>query len=129
MAFRIKKKSAKGKILPDYTYPNAIRLVFSGADYFTQMKLMISEAKHIIHLHVYIFEADETGNSIADELIKASQRGVKVYLLVDGYASQSLTKEFIDRIKGAGVNFKFFDPILKSKDFYFLLLSLFFSYK
>ncbi len=119
MPFRVNIKSKKKILLPDYTFPNAIRLVHSGSDYFNQMRLMISEAKHIIHLHVYIFESDETGTSIADELIIASKRGVKVYLLVDGYASQAVSKELIARLKGAGVNFKFFDPILKSKNFYF----------
>lgn len=119
MPLSISKKSTKKKLLPDFTFPNAIRLVHSGSDYFNQMKLMISEAKEIIHFHVYIFDSDETGNSIAEELIAAAQRGVKVYLLVDGYASQSISKELINQLKEGGVKFKFFDPILKSKNFYF----------
>ena len=119
MAFNLRKGPTKKQLLPDYTYPNAIRLVHSGSDYFNQMKLMIRDAKQIIHLHVYIFESDETGIGIAEELINAASRGVKVYLLVDGYASQSLSKEFISKIKDAGINFNFFDPILKSKNFYF----------
>ena len=119
MSFKVNIKPKKKNILPDYTFPNAIRLVHSGSDYFDQMKLMIDDAKHIIHLHVYIFESDETGTEIADKLIEAAQRGVKIYLLVDGYASQAISEELIARLKAAGINFKYFDPILKSKNFYF----------
>lgn len=109
-------KSNKSK---EYTYPNSVTLVKSGSDYFDRMADMINNAKHVIHLHVYILENDETGENIINRLCLAVKRKVKVYLLVDGYASQALGKEFSLKMKQAGVEFKFFDPILKSKNFYF----------
>jgi cardiolipin synthase len=42
-----------------------------------------------------------------------------VYLLADGYASQGLSKKLIHELKDAGVNFRFFEPVYRSKYFYF----------
>ena len=80
---------------------------------------MIDNAKDEIHLQTYIYDDDETGNRIAQALKAAAQRNVKVYLLVDGYASQGLPKTFIHELKDAGINFRFFEPIFRSRYFYF----------
>jgi cardiolipin synthase A/B len=42
-----------------------------------------------------------------------------VYVLVDGYASQNLSKDFIVLLEQAGVHFRRFEPILRNKNFYF----------
>lgn len=98
---------------------NKVRLIHSGREYFELLKQMISSAKDTIHLQTYIYDNDETGKEIADALIQAAQKGVRVYLLADGYASQSLSTSFIGNLKSNGVHFRFFQPIFKSKSFYF----------
>jgi cardiolipin synthase len=80
---------------------------------------MIRNATDSIHLQTYIYDHDETGTMIGDELIAASQRGVKVYMLIDGYASRHLPTEFIDLLTASGIRFRFFEPILKGNSFYF----------
>lgn len=80
---------------------------------------MIEAAKESIHLQVYIFSDDETGNLVKTALKKAAARGVNVYVIVDGYASQSLSNSFIDDLQSEGVYFRFFEPIFKSRNFYF----------
>ncbi len=107
------------KISGAYTIHNEVKLVHGGREYFSEMKKMIREASRSIHLQTYIFEEDITGESIAVELIGASLRGVEVYLLLDGYASRSLTDRFIQRLVSAGIHFRFFEPVWKSKSFYF----------
>jgi cardiolipin synthase len=102
-----------------YTSRNRISLVYSGEDYFSLLIKLIEQATLTIHLQVYIYDDDETGRQVADALKTAAKRGVAVYLHVDGYASQRLSKEFRKDIQDAGVHFKFFEPILKSKHFYF----------
>lgn len=103
----------------DYTYQNEVSLIRAGKAYFSKMLQLIEAANYTIHLQVYIFEDDETGNLIAESLIKAAIRKVKVYLLVDAYASQGLSSTFIRRLNMAGINFRRFSPILRSKYFYF----------
>ncbi len=96
-----------------------LRLVKSGSDYFNLLEQIILEAEMRLHVQVYIFEEDETGHKIAQALIAAAKKGVKVFVVADGYASQDLSTSFIDRLKSAGVHFRFFNPLLKSKYFYF----------
>ena len=56
-------------------------------------------------------------NHIRD--LAAARRDVKVYLMADGYASQSLSAAFIKLLEDGGVNFRFFEPLFKSTGFYF----------
>lgn len=102
----------------DYTHNNRVTLVRGGKQYFDYLIQLILSAEETLHLQTYIFADDETGQIIADALIKARQRGVKVFLMVDGYASQSLDRQFIMRIKKNGIRFRFFEPLFKSRRFY-----------
>lgn len=113
MAEPNQKKSHK------YSACNKVKLVGGGKEYFNLLLLLINNAKESIHLQSYIYNDDETGSLIVDALKAAVKRKVQVYLLVDGYASQALPKEFISGLSKAGINFKFFEPFFKSKYFYF----------
>lgn len=102
-----------------YTSRNRISLVQSGEDYFSLLLKLIDKANLTIHLQTYIYENDKTGRKVGDALKAAAKRGVSVYLHVDGYASQKLRGEFRHDLEKAGVHFKFFEPLLKSRHFYF----------
>lgn len=97
---------------------SVLRLVRSGHEYFDLLEQLIHDAKSTIHLQIYIYGEDETGKQIAKALIAAAQRGVKVFIVADGYASQDLSKPFIKKLAWAGIQFRFFNPLLKSKHFY-----------
>lgn len=100
------------------TSSNQAELIRGGKDYFSLLKKLIDEAEHLIHLQFYIFDPDETGKQIGKALIAAAERGVKIYILLDAYGSQKLSKNFINRWKEAGVHFKWFQPFFKSDKFY-----------
>lgn len=102
-----------------YTTHNKIQLIKGGSQYFNFLKELIGKAKQSIYIRIYILDDDTTGRGIADELIKAAERKVAVFLIADGYASQSLSKEFIKNLKDKGVHFKYFEPLFKSTHFYF----------
>jgi cardiolipin synthase A/B len=103
----------------DYTFRNRVRLIKGGFQYFDTLENMINTAKQSIHLQTYIYEEDLTGRRITDALKKAALRGVEVYLLVDAFASKNLGQEFENEMSGAGINFRRFEPLLKSHYFYF----------
>jgi cardiolipin synthase len=107
------------KNLSGYTTHNKIKLVRAGKEYFEILKEMVNNAKETIHLQTYILSDDKTGNEVTGALIAAAKRGVKVYVMADGYASQSLHESFIKKLKEAGIHFRFFEPVFKSKYFYF----------
>jgi len=96
-----------------------VRLLRGGRDYFGLLEKMIHEARHTIHLQVYIFDEDTTGKKIAAALIEAANRGIQVFVLVDGYASQNLSRGFIQTLRHAGIYFRRFEPLMRSKHLYF----------
>ncbi len=107
------------KLNTTYSLHNTVKLVKGGQEFFDLLESMISKAKYSIHLQVYIYEEDEIGTRIARALISAAARGVKVYMLVDGYASKNLSATFIQNLIKSGINFRRFEPIFQSKGFYF----------
>ena len=102
----------------DYTPNNRVTLVRGGKQYFDYLIHLISSAEETLHLQTYIFAEDETGQIVAAALRQARHRGVKVYLMVDGYASQGLSGHFIKDIRKDGIRFKFFEPLFRSNRFY-----------
>jgi cardiolipin synthase len=98
---------------------NTVKLVTGGQEYFDLLEKMIRSAIHSIHIQVYIFDEDETGTRIALALMDASARGINVSILVDGYASGSLSTEFVKKLNDAGIHFHRFEPLWKGKGFYF----------
>ena len=83
------------------------------------MLWLIETATESIHLQTYIYEDDETGKLVASALAAAVSRNVAVYLMADGYASKAMSKDFIQGLKKAGIHFRFFAPLFKTKYFYF----------
>jgi cardiolipin synthase A/B len=101
-----------------YALQQAASLLQGGRAYFDLMLRLIHDAKNTIHLQTYIYHNDQTGQLIAQALKAAAQRQVAVYILVDGYASQSLDGHFIQDLRAAGIQFRFFEPLFRSSQFY-----------
>ncbi len=108
-----------GKIKSAYTVHNKPQLIKGGSQYFTLLLNLIESAKISIQLQTYIFEEDETGNLVGKAIIKAAQRGIKVQILLDGYASRKLSKVFIAELKSSGIQLRFFEPIFSGGSYYF----------
>ncbi|HEX3934108.1 MAG TPA: phospholipase D-like domain-containing protein, partial [Puia sp.] len=106
------------KLLAGYTHHNKVRLVHGGADFFSTIVELIDGAQFIIHLQTYIFDADETGSLVSAALLRAVARKVTVFVLLDGYASQHLSRQLIEEWKTAGIHFRWFWPLFKSRHFY-----------
>jgi cardiolipin synthase A/B len=95
------------EFIPGHT----VRLIHGGESYFDALLELINESKHTLHLQVYIFELDETGNKILMALQEAVRRDVKVFLVVDGFGSLSLGSAFKTRMQEAGIAFRFFSKM------------------
>ncbi|MBS1934357.1 MAG: phospholipase, partial [Bacteroidetes bacterium] len=109
----------KNSISGQFTSVNKIELVNSGKEYFDLLLLLINNARESIHAQYYIFKDDATGIMIAEALKAAAKRNVQVHLLVDGYASQSLSRSFVHQLKTSGIHFRYFEPLFRSRHFYF----------
>jgi cardiolipin synthase len=111
--------NSSSKVKSEYTLHNNVTLVRGGRPYFKALFELIDQAKTSIQLQVYILEEDSTGTDLANHLIVAANRGVKVQVLVDGYASRSLSSNFIKRMTNNNTQFRHFEPLLKCEKFYF----------
>lgn len=109
----------RGKRNKPFSSQNLVRVIKGGAPFFQTLNELLQKAEHTIHLQTYIFSNDSTGSAVADALIEAAKKGVSVYLMADGYASKALSKDFIKRLEEAGIHFRFFEPIFRSRHFYF----------
>lgn len=107
------------KAATQYTALNKVQLIRGGKPYFDLLLQLIRSAKESIHLQTYIYDDDETGIRVAEALKAAVARNVQVHVLVDGYASQVLKQSFIDDLRNSGIHFKMFEPLFRSKNFYF----------
>jgi cardiolipin synthase len=111
--------NSSSRISSAYTQQNMVSLIRGGSEYFHLLKKMIDEAKHSIQLQVYIFDEDQTGIQVANDLINASKRGLKIQLLIDGYASGKISSLLLKNMHEHGIAFRFFEPVFKSKSYYF----------
>lgn len=104
---------------PDHFFSESIVLVRGGKEYFDLLIALIDGSKSLVYLQTYIFDDDATGQRVAAALKAAAQRNVAVRVYADGYASQVMSQAFIDELRSSGVQFRFFEPLLKSRHFYF----------
>ena len=96
----------------------SIELVFSGADYFSRLEKIINATKKELHIQTYIFDTDSTGLRIVEALKKAANREVKIYLLLDGFGSNSFSSNIVKELRYYGVNVRFFSPMFSLNSFY-----------
>jgi cardiolipin synthase len=101
----------------DYRDGHRIELLRSGENFFAVCEQTIDEAKNYIHFQTYIIDDDNTGRRTVNALIRASERGVRVYFLLDAYGGVSFSKELINRVEKAGILFRLFSPGLITKGF------------
>lgn len=93
------------------TSHNKVDLHYDGKEYDELFLRLIRSAEHSIHLQVYIFDVDDYGKRVYEELLEARKRGVELYILVDAIGSDKLNEEHIQKLKSAGAHFSRFNGI------------------
>jgi len=96
--------------LPGIIPGNQLTLLQNGEAYFPAIEAAFDRARQEIYLETYIYENDTTGRKIADALKRAAQRGVNVYMLIDGYGSKDLQRSMLDSLREGGVKALIFRP-------------------
>ena len=94
--------------MTQFLYGNQIKLLRSGEEYFPALETAIEAAQHEIYLETYIYQADKVGVQIGQSLTRAAQRGVSVYLLLDGFGSKDLPISYLQSLSLAGVQVLFY---------------------
>lgn len=89
-----------------------IALVKGGASYFEEMLHIINSAQTTIHLQVYNFQSDQTGEKIIQALCEAAKRKVEVYVLIDAFGASGFTAQSEKILTDNHVHFRRFSPVL-----------------
>lgn len=105
----------------NYKNGHQVKLLRSGDDFFAAVERAIDKSCEYIHFQTYILDEDATGRRIVDALIRAAERGVRVYLLLDAYGTKYLTPCFIKSMENAGIHLRFFSPFIIAKGFRLML--------
>ena len=101
---------------PSYQYPtregNAVELLIDGNAALDASLEAINQARSRVWFEIYIFEPDNVGNLVREALIGAAQRGCDTILMIDGFGSGRITKDYVRPIEEAGARVILYNPTL-----------------
>jgi cardiolipin synthase len=90
-----------------------LTLLKNGADYFAHLIKAIEQAENDIWFETYIFYDDKVSRQVAEALIAASERGVAVHLLVDGFGSAEVLSTLRQWFADTEVQFSIYQPLTR----------------
>ena len=85
-----------------FTKGNQAELLIDGHATFDAIFAAIQNASHYILVQFYIYRDDAIGKRLAELLIAARARGVRVMLIYDEIGSYSLPNGYLDALRAAG---------------------------
>jgi cardiolipin synthase len=97
--------------LPVQKSAHQVLLLQGGRALFPELVQAIDESLYEIRLETYIFHFDVSGEKIAQALVRAAERGVAVYLVMDGVGTPALPPAWAQRFDQAGVQWRIFLPL------------------
>lgn len=86
------------------------KILHQGSDYFKQLLYDINRAQYSIDFESYIFSKDSLAQKISDALIRASQRKVKVRVLIDGAGIPIWGNYLLRKMEKYNIETKIFHP-------------------
>lgn len=95
-----------------YSSDNSVKIFTDGKCKFGDMIKCMKNAQQYIHIQYYIIKDDELFDTIKEMIIRKSEQGVEVRLLVDGMGTRFLKKTTIDELKDKGIEVGVFQPSL-----------------
>lgn len=85
---------------------NKVEMLFDGVNSFAERKKMIEGAKESICFQTFIFNSDETGWELANQLAAKAKEGVEVRVIYDALGSGRADPKMFEMMKAAGVDVK-----------------------
>ena len=90
---------------------NRLDLLRNGEEIFPAMLASIQEAERSIDLLTFVYWTGEIARQFADALARASERGVRVRVLLDGLGAKPVDDSLVERMRDAGASVRFFRPL------------------
>jgi cardiolipin synthase len=95
---------------------NKIEVLVGAPDTYDQHIEAIERARDHVHLEIFIFRPDQTGQRFIRALVAAAERGVKVRVLYDAFGSRGLGAAMRELRRAGGYTAKWFpiDPVRRA---------------
>jgi cardiolipin synthase len=88
-----------------------VRLLQGAVELFAAVIAEVDASLYQVRLETYIFNFDSQGERLAYALVRAAERGVAVYLVVDGVGTPLVPPAWVQRFAAAGVQWHQFSPV------------------
>lgn len=83
---------------------NEVEIFTDGYGFFPALLREIGQARHHIHIDIFIFNDDELGRLLADALMDKARAGVEVRLIYDDVGCWHVRNRFFERMREAGID-------------------------
>ena len=90
---------------------SGFRMLSAGIDGLTARIEMIDTAQRSLDLQSYIFRSDRSGNLVAQALLRAADRGVRVRVLTDDGESVPGDERILSLAAKSGIEIRLFNPL------------------
>lgn len=90
---------------------NRFQLLPESSRFLPAMFEAIEGARQSVLVELYLMESGRLATALIDALIRASQRGVTVALMLDGYGAMGLAAADRRRLEEGGVALRLFNPL------------------
>jgi cardiolipin synthase A/B len=88
-----------------------VELYTEGEPKYRAIAEAVDAARHHIHLEYYIWENDQIGRRLRDQLIARANAGIEVRVLVDATGSLGARRGFFRPLADAGAKVAWFNPL------------------
>ncbi|MFL6661790.1 MAG: cardiolipin synthase ClsB [Rhizobacter sp.] len=89
---------------------HALKLLKGGSELFPAMVKAIDAARSEVLLETYMFHFAGAPLAVAEALERAAGRGVEVRVVVDGFGTGEIPREWQERWAAAGLHWRVFNP-------------------
>ncbi len=90
---------------------NKVDVCTDGYQFFTRLLSDIGQARHHIHIDLYIFEDDALGRLVSDVLVDKARQGVEVRVIYDDVGCWNVRHRFFERMREEGIEVYPFLPV------------------
>lgn len=90
---------------------NRVQLLVNAESFYPAMLSAISSAQHVILLEMYLVKSGDIANDFISAFLAAADRGVQVYLLLDGFGCRELSQVDIKRLQHKNIHITFYNPL------------------
>jgi len=90
---------------------NHVKMFHCGGEVYQSILEDIEQARSFIHIEYYLIENGEVVDRLFDKLIRKSEEGVKISLIMDGIGSRTLKESAIENLRSHGIEVLQFRPV------------------